>query len=216
MADEDGPQPINVYTELARIHDAIERQTAAVEKVADLIEAQTAQAARISTATLIQQTEIAQANLSALGVIAEEIGVLDVDLAPPVASSMTLTIQGDPMPLTVDSQNAQAVLGFEDDHGDPVPVPDGATSTATSDNPGVLGVGAGVVGTDSDGNPAVLFPLTEGTAGSSNLSVVTVDASGNPLLGPDGSTPIADPEPISVTVNPGAAAAEVFSVNPGN
>ena len=38
---------------------------------------------------------------------------------------------------------------------------------------------------------------------------------GNPLLGPDGCTPIPAPAPVVVTVNPGAPAAEVFTV-PGD
>ena len=45
--------------------------------------------------------------------------------------------------------------------------------------------------------------------------MAATDASGNPLLGPDGVTPIPAPAPVVVTVNPGAPAAEVFTV-PGN
>jgi hypothetical protein len=131
------------------------------------------------------------------------------------ASFAVFVIKGDPMPLTVDSANAQAVLSFEDDHHDPVGAPVGTLSTATSDNPAVMTVGAAAAGTDAAGNATVVFPLAPVANGTANLSVVSTDASGKPLLGPDGVTPIADPAPVAVVVNPGAAAAEQFSV-PGN
>jgi len=116
------------------------------------------------------------------------------------------------MPLTVDSQNAVAVLSFADDHGDTVPPPSGATATATSSDTSILTVGAGAPGTDANGQPAITFPLTEVAAGTSTLSVHATAADGSPLLGPDGSTPIPDPDPIQVQVNPGAPAAERFVV----
>ena len=129
---------------------------------------------------------------------------------------MFLTIEGDTvMPLTVDSTNAVAILSFEDDHGDAVAPPAGALATATSDNTGVLTVGAAVAGADANGVANIQFPLTEVAEGTSDLSVVATDANGNPLLGPDGATPIPAPAPVTVTVNPGAPAAEVFTV-PGN
>jgi len=116
------------------------------------------------------------------------------------------------MPLTVDSANAVAVLSFTDDHNDPVPPPAGATATATSSNSGVLTVGAATPGTDANGVGTLVFPLTEVAQGTSTLSVHATAADGSPLLGPDGATPIADPAPVDVTVNPGAAANEVFVV----
>lgn len=117
------------------------------------------------------------------------------------------------MPLTVDSTNAVAVLSFEDDHGDPVAPPDGAVATATSDNAGVLTVGAATAGADATtGIANIQFPLTAVAEGSANLSAHATAADGSALLGPDGTTPIADPAPVAVTVNPGAAAAEQFSV----
>ena len=128
---------------------------------------------------------------------------------------MFLTIEGEAMPLTVDSANAVAILSFEDDHGDAVAPPAGALATATSDNTAVLTVGASVAGTDANGIANIQFPLTEVAEGTSDLSVVATDANGNPLLGPDGATPIPAPAPVTVTVNPGAPAAEVFTV-PGN
>ena len=137
-------------------------------------------------------------------------------LARPPAR-MFLTIEGDSeeMPLTVDSVNAVAILSFEDDHGDAVAPPAGALATATSSDTAVLTVGAAVAGADANGVANIQFPLAEVAAGTSSLSVVATDANGSPLLGPDGVTPIPAPAPVVVTVNPGAPAAEVFTV-PGN
>jgi hypothetical protein len=136
---------------------------------------------------------------------------------PPAARMLfAIAIEGDPeMPLTVDSANAVAILSFTDDHGDAVAPPAGALATATSDNTAVLTVGAAVAGTDANGVANIQFPLTEVAMGTSDLSVAATDANGNPLLGPDGVTPIPAPAPVTVTVNPGAPAAEVFTV-PGN
>ena len=132
---------------------------------------------------------------------------------PATRMQLAITIEGDTeMPLTVDSANAVAVLSFTDDHGDSVPPPDGAVATATSDNPAVLTVGAGVPGVDANGIANIQFPLTEVAEGTANLSAAATAADGSPLLGPDGVTPIPVPDPVAVTVNPGAAAAEVFTV----
>jgi hypothetical protein len=134
---------------------------------------------------------------------------------PPARMLFTIT-EGDPaMPLTVDSVNAVAVLSFEDDHGDAVAPPAGALATATSSDTAVLTVGAAVAGADANGVANIQFPLAEVAAGTSTLSVTATAADGSPLLGPDGVTPIPAPEPVVVTVNPGAPAAEVFTV-PGN
>ena len=120
------------------------------------------------------------------------------------------------MPITVDSANAVAILSFTDDHGDAVPAPDGTLATATSDNPAVLTVGASVAGADANGIANIQFPLSEVAEGVANLSVETPPTrTANPLLGPDGVTPIQRLAPVAVTVNPGAAADEVFTV-PGN
>lgn len=129
---------------------------------------------------------------------------------------MMFAIKGDQeMPLTVDSANAVAILSFTDDHGDAVAPPDGAVATAASSDTAVLSVGAGAAGTDANGVANIQFPLSEVSAGTSDLSVTATDASGNPLLGPDGVTPIPAPDPVTVTVTPGAPAAEVFTV-PGD
>jgi len=134
---------------------------------------------------------------------------------PPARMFLTITFEGEPMPLTVDSVNAVAILSFTDDHGDAVPPPAGALATGTSSDTAVLTVGAAVAGADANGVANIQFPLTEVAEGTSSLSVVATDANGNPLLGPDGVTPIPAPAPVDVTVNPGAPAAEVFTV-PGN
>jgi hypothetical protein len=129
---------------------------------------------------------------------------------------MVLAIEGDQaMPLTVDSANAVAILAFTDDHGDAVAPPAGTLATATSDTPAVMTVGAAVPGVDANNVPNIQFPLTEVTAGTATLSAAATDPNGNPLLGPDGVTPIPAPAPVLVTVNPGAPADEVFTV-PGN
>ena len=135
---------------------------------------------------------------------------------PPARMLLGITIEGDQeMPLTVDSANAVAILSFTDDHGDAVAPPAGALATATSSDTAVLTVGAAVAGADANGVANIQFPLAEVTMGTSSLSVVATDANGNPLLGPDGVTAIPAPAPVVVTVNPGAPAAEVFTV-PGN
>ena len=134
----------------------------------------------------------------------------------PARMLFAITTEGEPeMPLTVDSVNAVAILSFTDDHSDAVAPPAGALAIATSSDTAVMTVGASVAGTDVNGIPNIQFPLTEVTAGTSTLSVAATDANGNPLLGPDGVTPIPAPAPVDVTVNPGAPAAEVFTV-PGD
>ena len=134
----------------------------------------------------------------------------------PARMLLTITLEGDQeMPLTVDSVNSVAILSFEDDHGDAVAPPAGALATATSSDTAVLTAGASVAGTDANGVANIQFPLTEVAEGTSSLSVAATDANGNPLLGPDGATPIPAPAPVVVTVNPGAPAAEVFTV-PGD
>jgi len=137
-------------------------------------------------------------------------------MRPPARMSLTVTSEGDQeMPLTIDSVNAVAVLSFEDREKEPVAPPAGALATATSSDTAVMTVGAAVAGADANGVPNIQFPLAELLAGTSTLTVAATAADGTPLLGPDGVTPIPAPAPVVVTVNPGAPAAEVFTV-PGN
>ena len=129
------------------------------------------------------------------------------------AALATLTLKGDPMPLSIDSIGAKAVLLFTDRLGDPVAPPDGTLALATSSDTGVLTVGAAVPGTDPGSGAATIeFPLAEMSAGTSTLTVHATNADGSPLLGPDAVTPITDAAPVDVTVNPGAPAAERFTV----
>ena len=131
----------------------------------------------------------------------------------PARMQFAITIEGEPeMPLTVDSANAVAILSFTDDHGDAVAPPDGVLATAASSDTTILTVGAGVPGADVNGIANIQFPLTEVAEGTSTLTAAATDANGNPLLGPDGVTPIPAADPVVVTVNPGAPAAEVFTV----
>ena len=117
------------------------------------------------------------------------------------------------MPLSIDSVNAKAVLEFTDRVGDPVAPPSGTQATATSSDPAVLDVGPARPGTDTASGAATIeFPLTAASAGTATLTVHATDSGGQPLLGPDATTPITDAAPVTVTVNPGAAAAERFTV----
>ena len=120
------------------------------------------------------------------------------------------------MALSIDSENAKAVLAFEDKAGEAVDVPDGTVSQAASDNPSVLAVGAGTQATDADSGKTVMeFPLTPVAEGTANLSVSTTGPAGGPLthVAEDGTvTQVPDPDPVAITVNPGAAAEEVFKV----
>jgi hypothetical protein len=207
----------STYSELVAILTAVKNETSAV---VGAIQDQTQEISAILQTLVMNQAQQAE-NQNALmqSVVSLLTQILATFTPPvPVAVAAVLTIEGDPMPLTIDSVNAQAVLSFEDRDGESVPPPAGVVSTATSDNTAVLVVGAQAAGTDANGNAAIVFPLTEVAAGTANLSVASTDASGNPLsyTGPDGTTSnIADPAPVAVTVNPGAAAQEVFTV-PGN
>lgn len=133
-------------------------------------------------------------------------------LVPYIAGPARMTLSlGGTVPLSIDSVNAQAVLEFEDRDGDKVAPPAGATATVTSSDTAVLSAGAAQPGTDAGGVATLVFPLTAVAAGTATLSVHATAADGNPLPGPGGS-PIPDAAPVTVTVNPGAAAEEVFTV----
>lgn len=110
--------------------------------------------------------------------------------------------------ISVDDTSAIAVLTFEDDHGDRTNPPlsaDGVTPAVvayTSDNTAVATV-----------DPST-GALTEVSAGTVNIGATVNDAStGQPVLEPDGVTPFA-PSPVNVTVTPGVAATDVFTVTP--
>lgn len=151
-------------------------------------------------------------NHSGQGLDAGVLAGLADQLVPYIAGAARMTLLlGGTVPLNINSVNATADLEFEDTAGDKVAPPAGTVAVATSSNPAVLGVGAQAAGTDANGVPIITFPLTAASAGTATLSVHCTDAAGNPLLGPSG-TAIPDAAPVTVTVNPGAAAAEVFTV----
>jgi hypothetical protein len=216
--------PDSTFAELVRIRQEIADQTEVIRhgvaSTKEVIEQAALNVTNAIGSLAISEAQFNQDSTTLLQQMVDLLTQLLANLAPSAsyATNAVLTIEGDPMPLTIDSENAQAVLGFVDRDGDPVNAPDGAIGTATSDNTAVLTVGDGAAGTDSAGNSTIVFALTEVSAGTANLSATATDASGNALTytGPDGtSNTIGDPAPVAVTVNPGAAAAEVFTV-PGN
>ena len=119
------------------------------------------------------------------------------------------------MGLTVDSANAQVVLAFEDDHGDVTGPPPGDGSglavTFSSDETGVISVGAAVAGTDAAGNGNFTAPLTFGVDGSANLSAAVANVSGQPLVDADGVTAFVQPAVLNVPVAAGQAVTGVES-----
>ena len=135
---------------------------------------------------------------------------------PPAWMLLSIATEGEPeMPLTVDSVNAVAVLSFTDDHSDAVAPPAGALAVATSSDTAVLTVGAAVAGADATVSRTCSSRWPRSPRAPPRCPSTTTDADGSPLLGPDGVTPIPAPDPVVVTVTPGAPAAEVFTV-PGN
>jgi uncharacterized protein YjdB len=130
-------------------------------------------------------------------------GAIGVTLLPLPAVRANLTVtptQGVGMPgsITVDTTNETATVAFVDDKGDDnAPTPAGAVVTFTSDNEAVATVAADSV------NPLQgdVTPVAEGTA---NIGATIADASGNPILEPDGVTPFTVAS-VAVTVGPGAA-----------
>jgi hypothetical protein len=131
-------------------------------------------------------------------------GSIGVTMLPLPAVRAILTVtptnQGAGMPgsITVDTTNETALVEFVDDKGDVnAPAPAGAVVTFTSDNPSVA-----TVATDAT-NPLQgdVTPVAEGTA---NIGATIADASGNPILEPDGVTPFTVAS-VAVTVGPGAA-----------
>lgn len=104
--------------------------------------------------------------------------------------------------LTVDTANAQATLEYVDDKGDTNAVaPAGTVATFTSDNPAALTI---------DATSGAISIVGEGV---SNVGVTLADASGNPLLEADGVTPWTTPDPVAVTVDPGAAVGAQLAVS---
>lgn len=107
-----------------------------------------------------------------------------------------------PGTIDVDTTNETATLSFVDDKGNETPAPAGATVTFASSDAAVATVAS------DPANPLVgnITPVAPGTAQVS----VTVDGA----MEPDGTTPIASPDPVTLTVNPGAPAGERLTVGP--
>ena len=120
------------------------------------------------------------------------------------ATTITLNIGGSNMPgqITVDTTNETATLGFVDDKWNPAAEPVGAAFTFSSDNEAVATVAA-------DASNPLQADITPVGIGSANISATS---NGTALEG-DGSTPIADPAPVAVTVAAGVAAGEVFTLS---
>lgn len=112
--------------------------------------------------------------------------------------------------LTVDSAG-NAKFQFDDDHQDIVGPPQGDGSgivvTFSSDNAAVASLAnpVGVAGSDANGLPQFLAPLTFGEDGSFNLSAEVSNVSGAPLVDDDGTTPFVQGQPVNVPVAGGQA-----------
>ena len=113
---------------------------------------------------------------------------------------------------TINTTDGTADLQAEDAAGDPIALPTGSVVVFASDDTAVLTAGTSVEGATPGLYTA---PLTLVAAGSANVSVTVVDASGNPLLETEGANigqPIPLPAPVNVTVTAGAVAQFVLGV----
>jgi hypothetical protein len=136
---------------------------------------------------------------------------ITVRLAGPIAilqlgpaKKAILKVGGSWMPGTidVDTTNETATLSFVDDKGNATPAPASAVVTFSSDNPAVATV-------TSDPNNPLVADITPVAPGSCNIGVTVAGA-----MEADGVTPIPNPDPVALTVNPGAAAGEQLVVGP--
>lgn len=101
-----------------------------------------------------------------------------------------------PGTITVDTTDESATLAFVDDKGNETPAPAEAVVNFSSSNPDVATI-------DSGGS------ITPVGVGETQIAV-TVDGA----MEPDGVTPIPNPDPITLTVDPGAAVGERLTVGP--
>jgi hypothetical protein len=117
---------------------------------------------------------------------------------------MALTVR------TVDEKD-EAVFQFDDDHGDIVAAPagdgTGIVVTFASDNTAVASFASptGVQGTDANGNPEWVAPITYGVDGSWNLTAQVGNVSGAALVDDDGVTDFVQPQPSAQQVAAGQA-----------
>jgi hypothetical protein len=123
---------------------------------------------------------------------------------PGPASKATLTLGGSNMPgqITVDTQNETATVGFVDDKNDDTSAPDGTEVTFTSSDDTIA-----TVAPDSS-NPL------QGDITPVGVGTVQIGATFNgTALESDGATPIADPDAVSVEIDPGAAVGARISLS---
>lgn len=106
-----------------------------------------------------------------------------------------------PTQIDVDTANEIAKLTFVDSHGNETPVPAGATITFSTSDPNVLSA------TSTVDFPQIANLTPVGTPGNVDVSVAVDGA-----FEPDGVTPIPIPDPVTITVTPGAAVGERLSV----
>ena len=121
-------------------------------------------------------------------------------LTQPVARQAILILGGSDMPgqITVDTTNETATVGFLDDKGNTTSAPAGASVTFASSDDSILTVAA-------DANNPLQADITPVAIGSADVSATLSGA-----LEADGTTPIPDPAPVTVTVSAGPAASADF------
>lgn len=107
-----------------------------------------------------------------------------------------------PGSINVDTTNETATLTFVDDKGNETPSPGDASVTFSSSDEGIA-----TVASDAS-NPLVgnISPVAPGDC--------TIGVSVSGAMEPDGTTPIPDPDPVALHVDPGAPAGARLSVGP--
>jgi hypothetical protein len=99
-----------------------------------------------------------------------------------------------PGTITVDTENETATVSFVDDKGDTTTAPSGATVTFSSSDTTIATI-------DPDSSNPFQGDVTPVSVGTVTLSATFAGSA----LEADGVTPIADPDPVTVTIDPGAA-----------
>lgn len=107
-----------------------------------------------------------------------------------------------PGTVSVDTTNETATVQFVDDHNDATAPPAGATVSFASSDPNV----ATVAPSQTDSFTGQISPVSTGTT---KISVALTNA-----MEADGITPIPAPDPVTLTVDPGAAAGARLSLGP--
>lgn len=104
------------------------------------------------------------------------------------------------MNISVDTANETATIEFVDDKGNKTDAPANASVTFTSDNAAVATI------TTDPANPL------QGNISPTGVGTVMIGATIGGATGPDGTTPLPNPDPVALTVNPGAAVGERLTV----